>query len=76
MFAKNPNFFFRYACLLDYLERVEEDTGLESFTSGYKQFGIHFNNDGSVYCLEWAPGAKQIYLAGDFSEYLHFLFYI
>jgi len=54
---------------LDYLERVKEESNLESFTTGYKTFGIHFNNDGSVYCLEWAPGAKQLYLTGDFSKY-------
>lgn len=62
--------FFRYAAFLDYLDRVKEESSLESFTTAYKTFGIHFNTDGSVYCLEWAPGAKQLYLAGDFSECL------
>lgn len=42
---------------------------MDSFTTGYKKFGIHVNNDGSVHCLEWAPGAKQLYLTGDFSKY-------
>lgn len=60
--------FFRYACFLDYLDRVNDESNLESFTTGYKTYGIHFQNDGSVRCLEWAPGAKQLYLAGDFSE--------
>lgn len=64
---------YRYACFLDYLERVKEESNLETFTTGYKTFGIHFNNDGSVYCLEWAPGAKQLYLTGDFSEYSLFV---
>ena len=59
----------RYACFLDYLERVKEESNLESFTTGYKTFGIHFNNDGSIYCLEWAPGAKQLYLTGDFNNW-------
>lgn len=54
---------------MDYLERVNEESDLDSFTTGYKKFGIHINNDGSVYCLEWAPGAKQLYLTGDFSKY-------
>jgi len=54
---------------LDYLERVNDESNLESFTTGYKTFGLHFNDDGSVYCLEWAPGAKQLYLTGDFSKY-------
>lgn len=61
--------FYRYACFLDYLERVNEESDLDSFTTGYKKFGIHINNDGSVYCLEWAPGAKQLYLTGDFSKH-------
>ncbi|XP_050439572.1 1,4-alpha-glucan-branching enzyme [Adelges cooleyi] len=59
----------RYGCFLDYLERVKSDCGLETFTTSYKSFGIHFKDDGSVYCLEWAPGAKQLYLAGDFNDW-------
>ncbi|CAI6355682.1 unnamed protein product [Macrosiphum euphorbiae] len=59
----------RYACFLDYLERVKDESNLESFTTGYKTYGLHFNNDGSVYCLEWAPGAKQLYLTGDFNNW-------
>jgi len=54
---------------LDYLERVKQESALESFTTSYKTFGIHFNSDGSVQCLEWAPGAKQLYLAGDFNDW-------
>lgn len=66
---------FRYAAFLDYLDRVKAESSLESFTTAYKTFGIHFNDDGSVYCLEWAPGAKQLYLAGDFSEYLTYTYH-
>ncbi|XP_050529799.1 1,4-alpha-glucan-branching enzyme [Daktulosphaira vitifoliae] len=59
----------RYACFLDYLERVKEDCDLDTFTTSYKTFGIHIEEDGSVRCLEWAPGAKQLYLAGDFNDW-------
>ncbi|XP_057375752.1 1,4-alpha-glucan-branching enzyme-like [Daphnia carinata] len=41
--------------------------GIDKFTSGYKSFGIHVNQDNSVSCKEWAPGARQLYLYGDFN---------
>lgn len=69
-------FIYRYGCFLDYIEKIHEESNLETFTTGYKTFGIHFNKDGSVYCLEWAPGAKQLYLTGDFSkDYPYYSFF-
>lgn len=41
--------------------------GIATFTSAYKSFGIHINQDNSVSCKEWAPGACQLYLYGDFN---------
>ncbi|KAG8237313.1 hypothetical protein J437_LFUL014477 [Ladona fulva] len=59
----------RYACFKDYVEKVTEHEGdLENFTEGYKYYGIHVNEDNSVTAREWAPGAQQLYLTGDFSE--------
>lgn len=43
--------------------------GLAKFTTGYKSFGIHINEDNSVSCKEWAPGAFKLYLYGDFSKF-------
>lgn len=43
--------------------------GLEEFTQGYKYYGLHFNPDNSVVAREWAPGAKQLYLTGDFNNW-------
>ncbi|XP_066995367.2 1,4-alpha-glucan-branching enzyme [Anabrus simplex] len=60
----------RYACFRDYLEKVGEiEGGLDSFTRSYKDYGIHVNSDNSVTCREWAPGAVQLYLAGDFNNW-------
>ncbi|EFX66191.1 hypothetical protein DAPPUDRAFT_302911 [Daphnia pulex] len=41
--------------------------GIDKFTSAYKSFGIHIGEDNSVSCKEWAPGARQLYLYGDFN---------
>lgn len=58
----------RYACFKDYVEKVSDvEGGMDKFTQGYKSFGIHINPDGSVRCKEWAPGALQVYLTGDFN---------
>nr|CAD7438990.1 unnamed protein product [Timema bartmani] len=57
----------RYACFKDYADKVgEHDGGLDNFTQAYKYYGIHINLDNSVTCREWAPGAHQLYLMGDF----------
>lgn len=61
--------FFRYSCFLDYVDKVSEgEGGLDNFTQGYKWFGIHINSDNSVTCREWAPGANELFLFGDFSR--------
>lgn len=48
----------------------EKEGGLAKFTQAFRSFGIHCNPDNSVSCKEWAPGAKQLYLYGDFSKCL------
>ena len=39
---------------------------LADFASGYEYFGFHREQDGWYY-REWAPGAQQMYLTGDFN---------
>lgn len=64
----------RYACFQDYVDKVKEcEGGLDNFTQGYKHFGIHVNSDNSVTAREWAPGAVQVYLTGEFSMLLQYL---
>uniref|UniRef100_A0A5K3EQ55 1,4-alpha-glucan branching enzyme n=1 Tax=Mesocestoides corti TaxID=53468 RepID=A0A5K3EQ55_MESCO len=59
----------RYKCFEDYQRWIESVGGMESFTQGYKRFGIHVEPDGTVRCLEWAPGAREMYLRGDFNDW-------
>lgn len=48
----------------------ESEGGLDNFSQAYKYYGIHIQHDNSVIAREWAPGAKQLYLTGDFSKFL------
>nr|VZI28484.1 unnamed protein product [Spirometra erinaceieuropaei] len=57
----------RYKCFLDYQKWIDSVGGIDHFTQGYNEFGVHVKPDGSVYCKEWAPGAKELYLRGDFN---------
>lgn len=60
----------RYALFKDYIERIEEGDGdLRQFTTAYESFGIHVQNDNSVVAKEWAPGAQEVFLTGEFSMY-------
>lgn len=47
---------------------VDKEGDLDKFSQGYKNFGLHVLSDNSIKGLEWAPGASQLYLKGDFSE--------
>ena len=68
-------FLCRYGCFTEFLEKIEknEKGGLESYSTSYREFGIHGLPDGSVTCKEWCPGAKELFLWGDFSMFALFL---
>jgi 1,4-alpha-glucan branching enzyme len=58
----------RYGCFKDLLDSIEENGGgLDNFTQGYKYYGIHVQPDNSIVCREWAPGAVQLFLTGEFN---------
>ncbi|XP_019639572.1 PREDICTED: 1,4-alpha-glucan-branching enzyme-like [Branchiostoma belcheri] len=58
----------RYRCFLDVLDHINQhEGGLEKFSRGYQYFGIHVTEDGGVVMREWAPGAEELYLMGDFN---------
>lgn len=58
----------RYAVYLDYVDKITTGDGsLDAFTRSYEKYGIHILPNGNVYCFEWAPGAKALYLTGDFN---------
>lgn len=60
----------RYGVFKDCLETIETDGGgLDAFTQAYHYYGMHVQPDNSVICREWAPGAKALFLAGDFNNW-------
>ncbi|KHJ91840.1 hypothetical protein OESDEN_08284 [Oesophagostomum dentatum] len=66
----------RYTVFLDFQKRIEECGGMERFTQGYKEFGLVVQPDNSIKCKEWAPGADQLTLIGDFSKYKRPMLYV
>ena len=47
--------------------RVLGEQSVSDFANGYLYYGIHRTQTGWVY-REWAPGADEVYLTGDFNE--------
>ena len=47
---------------------LEGGQSLEDFASGYLYYGFHKTDNGWYY-REWAPGADQMYLTGDFCNW-------
>lgn len=45
---------------------LQKDTSLVDFANGYLYFGFHPTGKGWYY-REWAPGADEVYLTGDFN---------
>jgi len=68
------HYLSRYALFKDYVEKIEEGDGdLRQFTTAYESFGIHVQDDNSVVAKEWAPGAQEVFLTGEFSMHIIFL---
>ncbi|XP_043478723.1 1,4-alpha-glucan-branching enzyme [Leptopilina heterotoma] len=60
----------RYGLFKDVIERIESgEQSLYNFSKSYENFGIHINDDNSVIAREWAPGAQELFLTGDFNEW-------
>ncbi|KAH7827611.1 glycoside hydrolase [Monocercomonoides exilis] len=49
-------------------EIKEKEGGLEKFSRSYEVFGLHATPEGISY-REWAPGAQQVWLWGDFCNW-------
>ena len=59
----------RYGCFQYYLQKIENSLGgLDKFSQSYKNFGLHVDEKNNVHVLEWAPGAKNVFLRGEFSK--------
>ena len=42
---------------------------LRDFANAHRYYGLHRTSDGAWIFREWAPGATEIYLTGDFSDW-------
>jgi 1,4-alpha-glucan branching enzyme len=59
----------RYAAYQKALAVIEQhEGGLAHFAEGYKSMGFQVDASGGVRYREWAPGAIEARLIGDFSE--------
>lgn len=57
----------RYKTFLDWIDKISSDEGsLDSFSLSYKNYGFSVSSKGIQY-REYAPGAKEAYLVGDFN---------
>lgn len=50
---------------------VQHEGGYDKFTKGYDRLGFNVAEDGTVVYREWAPGADEAVLIGDFSQCWH-----
>jgi 1,4-alpha-glucan branching enzyme len=59
----------RYEKFRQWKDSIEiHEGGYDTFSQGYRRFGIHVQPSGEIVYREWAPNAKQAFLIGDFSE--------
>ena len=56
-----------------YAQKTEQLGDLSEFANGYAYFGFHKTPDGWFY-REWAPGAEQLYLTGDFCNWQRYAY--
>jgi 1,4-alpha-glucan branching enzyme len=58
----------RYGLFQELLNKIERDeSSFDKFTKSYETYGIHVDSSNNVNVLEWAPGAKNVHIYGDFS---------
>lgn len=62
----------RFGCMQSFLETIErQEGGLDVFTRAYLNFGLQIDSRNNITILEWAPGARNVYLRGEFNEWKH-----
>jgi hypothetical protein len=68
-----PAIAHRYGVFKKWKDTIDQyEGGYDKFTKGYDKFGFNVGSGGEVVYREWAPNAKEVYLIGDFSEWLAF----
>lgn len=61
------HFYYRYGKYCEFLDNIEKhEENLYHFSQGYRIYGFQTRSDG-IHFREWAPGAKEVYLCGDFN---------
>jgi len=69
IFKQTVFIIFRYGNFDKLRQNItQNEGGLGKFSFSFTSFGIHFNEDNSICCKEWAPGVHKLYLYGDFSK--------
>jgi hypothetical protein len=67
-----PALEHRYAMFKGWKDTIEKhEGGYDKFTRGYERLGFTVADDGTVTYREWAPGASEAVLTGDFSASPH-----
>jgi len=62
----------RFGCMQSFLETIErQEGGLERFTRAYLNFGLQIDANNNITIVEWAPGARAVYLRGEFNQWRH-----
>ena len=59
----------RYKCYSEKRQLIDGQGGLKKFCESYKEYGLHLQKDGTLVGTEWAPGAKGLYLRGNFNDW-------
>ncbi|KAH6656799.1 1,4-alpha-glucan-branching enzyme [Truncatella angustata] len=58
----------RHAKAQEWIKTIDDtEGGLEQFSRGIEKFGFNVTKDNSIVYREWAPGATEAYLIGDFN---------
>jgi len=66
----NLPFCYRYGNYDDILKRMDDvENGIENMALGHNYFGCHVESDNSFTIRQWAPGAVEMWLMGDFNNW-------
>ena len=64
---------FRYGNFEDILERMNTiEGGIEKMALGHEYFGAHVEQNNRFVMRQWAPGAQEMWLMGDFNDWNKF----
>ncbi|KAF8481348.1 glycoside hydrolase, partial [Gautieria morchelliformis] len=65
-----PAIQHRYEKFREWKDSIEiHEGGYDTFSQGYRRFGINVQPSGEIVYREWAPNAKEAFLIGDFNDW-------